>query len=84
MLCPNLIHNLQQLRLQNELSLLILLARLVSLVIFPPDCLIALSAYNVTDDVPPCRHVPFLGFGRFDVDDAGEEEGFAVLATEVL
>jgi hypothetical protein len=29
-------------------------------------------------------HVTFHGFGGLDVDDIGEEEGFAVLAAEVL
>jgi hypothetical protein len=30
-----------------------------------------------------CSHIAFHSFTGFDVDDRGEEEGFAVLATEV-
>lgn len=34
--------------------------------------------------MPAGCHVTFHGFGGLDVDDIGEEEGFAVLAAEVL
>jgi hypothetical protein len=34
--------------------------------------------------MPPCCHVPFHCFSGFDVDDAREEEGFAMFASEVL
>lgn len=75
---------LKQLRLQYKFPLLVLLAGLVGLVILPPHCFIALSAYDVSDDMSSCCHVPLHCFGSFDVHDAGEEEGFAMLAAEVL
>ena len=78
------VHDLQQFRLQYKFPFLVLFVRLISFIIFPPHRLIALSAYNVPYDMSPRGHVPFHGFGGFDVDDAGEEEGFAVLAAEVL
>ena len=34
--------------------------------------------------MPAGGHVAFDGFGLDDVDDAAEEVGFAVLATEIL
>ena len=43
-----------------------------------------MSACDVSYDMPAGCHVTFHGFGGLDVDDIGEEEGFAVLAAEVL
>ncbi len=74
---PISVDDLQQFRLQYKFALLVLLSRLISLIIFPPHGLVALSAYNVPHHMSPRGHVPFHGFGGFDVDDAGEEEGFA-------
>ena len=34
--------------------------------------------------MPSCRHVAFYGIRLRDVDDGGEEVGFAVLAAERL
>lgn len=78
------IYNLQQLRLQYELALLILLALLVRFVVLPTHSLIALLAYNVSDDMSAGCHVAFHGLGGLDIDDGGEEEGFTMLAAEVL
>ncbi len=78
------VHDLQQFRLQYKFPLLILLARLISFVIFPSHGFIALSAYDVANDVSSCGHVSLHSFSGFYVDDTREEEGFAVLATEVL
>jgi hypothetical protein len=78
------VHNLQQLRFQYKFTLFILFARLVGFVVFPPHRLSALSTYDVPDDVPSRCHVSLHGLGGFNIDDAGEEEGFAVLAAEVL
>lgn len=74
----------QQLRLQDELALLVLLTRFVRLVVLPPHCLLALLADDVAHLVPARCHVPLHGFGLRGVDDGVEEEGFAVLAAEVL
>ena len=81
---PDLIDRSQQLRLQDELSFLVFLILLVGLIVLPPHRLLALPAENVPHHVSPRRHVA-LGGGTFvDIDHAGEEEGFAVLAAEVL
>lgn len=57
-----LIHRTEQLGLEYELALLVLLARLVRLVVLPPDRLLALPARDVPHDVPARRHVAFRGF----------------------
>ena len=57
---------------------------LIGLVIFPPDRIATLSTRDVSYDMPASCHVTFHRFGRLDVDDTGEEEGFAMLAAEVL
>jgi hypothetical protein len=74
----------QQLRLQDEFPLLVLLARLIRLVILPPNRLPALPTHDVPHDVTAGCHVAFCSFAQGDVDDGVEEEGFAVLAAEVL
>lgn len=73
----------QQLGFENELALLVLLTRLIGLVIFPTDRGLALFADDVAHDMASRRHVALHGFGGVNVDDGGEEEGFAVLAAEV-
>ena len=78
------INRTQQLSLQDIFPLLVLLARLVRLVVFPPHRLLALPTRDVAHDVSARRHVAFRGFALSDVDDGVEEEGFAVLAAEVL
>ena len=78
------IHSGQELRLQDELALLVLLRSLVRLVILPPHRLFALSAVDIPYEVPPRRHVALHGFCLGDVYDGGEEVGFAVLAAEGL
>lgn len=62
----------QELRLENKLSLLILLRALVCLIVLPADRLAALSAGDISNDVPACRHVTLVGFARLDIDDAVE------------
>lgn len=79
-----LINLTQQLRLQNEFPLLVLLACLIRLVVFPPHGLLALLAVHVPHLVPTGRHVPLHGFGLRGVYHGVEEEGFAVLAAEIL
>lgn len=74
----------QQLRLEDELALLVLLARLVRLVVFPPDAGVAAAAVDVPHDVPAGGHITFVRFGAVDVDDVVEEVGLTVLAAEVL
>ena len=74
----------QELCLEDELALLVLLARLVGLVVFPADRLLALAAVDVAYNVAARRHVALVGVGFGHVDDAVEQVGFAVLATEVL
>jgi hypothetical protein len=74
----------EQLRLENELALLVLFASLISLVVLPADRLFALAAVDVAYDVAAGGHVALVGLGFADVDDAVEEVRFAVLAAEVL
>lgn len=74
----------QQLRLQDIFPLLILLTRLIRLVVLPPHRISALSTEDVPHDVPAGRHVAFGGFAQGDVDHGAEEEGFAVLTSEIL
>lgn len=74
----------QELGLQDELALLVLLTRLVRLIVLPADRLLALAAGDVAHNVAARRHVALAGLAHFDVDDGVEEEGFAVLAAEVL
>ena len=79
-----LVHRTQQLRLQYELPLFILLTRLVRLVVLPPYCLFALSAYYIPYNMPAGGHISFCGFGLRNIHDCIEKVGFTVLATEVL
>lgn len=73
----------KQLRLQNELPLLVFLTTLKCLIVFPPHRIATLSALYVADDVSASRHVSFGGFAGGYVDDVVEEVGFAVLAPEI-
>jgi len=74
----------QQLRLQDELSLLVLLSSLIGFVVFPPNSCLALTAPDVTDNMLTGRHAAFVCIAEYDIDDVVEEECFAMLATEVL
>lgn len=77
-------HHAQQLLLQDELALLVLFRALKCLVVFPPNHLFTLSACDVSHNVSAGGHVAVAWLGSLSVYDAVEEEGFAVLATEVL
>ena len=79
-----LAHHAEQFFFQDELALLVFLAGLVRLVIFPPYRFSALSAGDVPHDMPPGRHATFDSLGLRYVDHAIEEVRFAMLATEVL
>lgn len=70
--------------LEDELPLLVLLRALVGLVILPPDHLFTLPASNVSHGVSAGSHVAVAGLRSLGVDHAVEEEGLAMLATEVL
>lgn len=74
----------EQLGLEDELALLVLLARLVRLIVFPADGLLALLAGDVAHDMAARRHAALRRLARLDVDHAVEEVGLAVLAAEVL
>jgi hypothetical protein len=65
------------------LTFLVLLAGLISLVILPADGLVALFAYYISDYMSPCCHISFHGFALPYVHNRGEEEGFAMLASEI-
>ena len=73
----------QQFRLQDVLVLFVLLARFVCLIILPADGLVALFAYDISDDVPTGRHVSFCRLTLSNIDHRREKERFAVLAAEV-
>lgn len=77
-------HRTKQLLLQNKLPLLILFRLLVRAVVLPAHRLFALTTGDVAHDVAAGGHVALAGLALLDVDDAVEEEGFAVLAAEVL
>jgi hypothetical protein len=77
-------HGAQQLLLQDELALLVLLRALECLVVLPSDHLFALAACDISYDVPSGGHVAVARFRSLGVNDAVEEEGFAMLAAEVL
>lgn len=74
----------EQLRLEDELALLVLLGALVGLVVLPADRLLALAADDVADDVTTGRHVALVGFAGVHVDHGVEEKGLTMLAAEVL
>jgi hypothetical protein len=74
----------QERLLENKLSLLVLLCTLVCFIVCPSDHLFALPASDIPDGVPASGHVAVAWLGCLDVHNAVEEEGFAMLATEVL
>jgi hypothetical protein len=74
----------QERLLEDELPLLVLLRALVCFVVSPTDHLFALPASDIPDSVPASSHVAVAWLGCLDVHHAVEEEGFAMLATEVL
>ena len=74
----------KQLRLQNELSFLVLLGIFVRLIVLPSHHVLALATDNVPDDMAARGHVALAGLARLDVDDRVEEVGFSMLASEVL
>lgn len=79
-----LINRTEQIRLQNVFSLLVFLAGLECLVVFPPDRFLALPAVDVPHQVSAGRHVPLDSFRLGNIDDGVEEVGLAVLTAEVL
>ena len=74
----------QQLGLQNVFAFLVLLGVLKRPLILPTHEMPTLSAVYVPYDVPSRGHISLCGIAGVDVDDVFEEEGFAVLASEVL
>lgn len=74
----------QELRLENELPFLVLLAGLKCLVVLPADCLFALAAMYVANDVAARGHVALVRFRLGDVDNLIEEVSLAMLAAEIL
>jgi len=77
------VHLNNQLRLENVLALLVLLARFVSLFVLPAHNTAALLACNVSHVMAPGGHVAVGNFLFFDVDDGVEQVGFAVLTAEI-
>lgn len=77
------IHCTQQLRLQDELPLLVLLASLISLVVLPTHGIVALLALDVTHNVSSRRHVALHRLGLLDVDDGREQKRLTVLPSEI-
>jgi hypothetical protein len=70
--------------LENELSLLVLLRALVGLIVLPSDHLFTLPAGDIPHSVSAGSHVAVAGLRSLGVHHTVEEEGFAMLATEVL
>jgi hypothetical protein len=79
-----LAHHAQELLLQDELPLLVFLTVFVRFIVSPPYRFSALSASDVTDDVPPRGHATFHSLRLGDIDDIIEEVRFAMLAPEIL
>jgi hypothetical protein len=77
-------HSAEQLTLEDKLALLVLLACLVSLVVLPTHCFLALSAVDVAYDVAAGGHVALVRLRLGDVDNDVEKVRFAVLTPEVL
>ena len=73
----------QQLAFEDELALFVLLASLIRLIVFPADGLVTLFANDVSDNMSSGCHVSLHSLGLLDIYDVREEEGFAMLATEV-
>lgn len=73
----------KQLTLKYKFAFFVFLPGLICFVIFPADCFVALFAFNVSHDMPTCSHITLHRFGLFDVHHRREEEGFAMLASEV-
>lgn len=70
--------------LEYKLALLVFLAALVRLVVFPTHNLAALAASYVADNVAARRHVALARLAGFDINDCVEEVGLPMLASEVL
>jgi hypothetical protein len=74
----------QELLLKDELSLLVLFRAFVCLVVLPPDHFFALPTSNVPHGVSAGGHIAVARLRGLGVHHAVEEEGFAMLAAEVL
>lgn len=77
-------HIAEQFCLQDIFPLLVLLRRLVSLIVLPPDRLLALLARNVANDVAAGRHVSLAWLSRVDIDHVVEQVCLTVLSAEIL
>lgn len=73
----------KQLTLKYKFALFVFFPGLICFVIFPADCFVALFAFDVSHDVPTCGHITFHRLSLFDIHHGREEEGFAMLASEV-
>jgi len=60
-------HCAKQFTFQYELALLVLLCGFIGLVVLPAHRLVALFAFDVSNDMPTCRHIAFHCLGLFDV-----------------
>jgi len=74
----------QQLCLEDELALFVFLTDFVRLIVFPANCLLTLFTCNISDYVPASCHIAFARIAGGYVDYTIEEEGLAVLTTEIL
>lgn len=77
-------HGAEQLRFQDELAFLVLLAGLVSFIILPAYGLLALSTVDVAYDVATGGHVALVRLRLGDVDNAIKQICFTMLTAEVL
>lgn len=82
-LCLSSGDSAQQLAFEDELALFVLLASLIRLVVFPADGLVTLFAGDVSDNMSSGCHVSLHSLSLLDIYNVREEEGFAMLATEV-
>lgn len=74
----------QEFRFQDEFALLVLLRRLISLVVLPPDQGRTLATVDVPYHVSPGGHRPLGGIVLRDVDDVFKEIRFPMLSAEIL
>lgn len=83
-LMGNLAHHAKQLCLQDKLALLVFLARLIRLVVFPSYGLLALPADYISYHMAAGRHTSLHRLRLVDIDDVIEEERLAMLSAEIL
>lgn len=74
----------EKLCFENKLPLFVLFGGLVSFVIFPAHCFLALTTSNIANYMPTGRHVALTWLASLNVHNSMEQVGLAMLAAEIL